>query len=298
MTDPTPAAAAPVPAAPVEKPIAGTPQPEKPKAETKPKAPEPEPTFELEVDGKKTVLTHTQARTELQKRAAADKRLQEAAEKAKKLAADEKEFEEDPEAYFRKRGKDPEALFAKHLEKKAKLALMTPEQIAAEKTQKELDDLRAKDAAAQKEKTEAAQKAADAKTAEVVERGLIEAADKYGLDADPDVLDGLAAIGGEYLDHGITLSFDQIAQEYQRREQDHIAKRDTKRLSKLEGKKLLEYLGEANLAKVKAALAAADEESLKAIPPPQVKPRVQVKAHTREVKGHISESQFDKKFNL
>lgn len=294
MTDPTPAAA---PAAPAEK-LAGTPPPE---AKAKPpvaKAPEPEPTEEYEIDGKKVQLTKTQARTAIQKAAAADKRLQEAAEKAKKLAADEKEFEEDPEAYYRKRGKDPEAVFAKHLEKKAKQALMTPEQIAAEKTAKELEDLRAKDAKSQEEKSKAAKAAADAKTAEMLEQGLVAAADKHNLDADPDVLDEMCAIGIEYLEHGIELTHDQLAQEYLKREAEGISKRDAKRLSKLEGKKLLEYLGEANLAKVKAALAAADAESLNAIPPPVVKPKVQVKAHTREVKGHIRETDFDKKFGL
>ena len=297
MTDPTPAAA-PAPAAPVEK-LAGTPPPE---AKAKPpvaKAPEPEPTEEYEIDGKKVQLTKTQARTAIQKAAAADKRLQEAAEKRKETEALAKLFEEDPEAALRKLGKDPEKLFGAHLEKKAKQALMTPEQIAAEKTQKELDDLRAKDAATQKEKTEAAQKAADAKTAEMLEVDLVTAADKYNLDRDPDVLDGMCAIGIEFLDdYGIRLSPDQLAQEYLRREDEGISKRDAKKLSKLEGKKLLAYLGEANLAKVKAALAAADAESLNAIPPPQVKPRVQVKAHTREVKGHIRETDFDKKFGL
>lgn len=297
MTDAVAPAAAPVPAAPVEKPIAGAPPPEKPKAVAK--APEPEPTFELEIDGKKTTMTHTQARTELQKRAAADKRLQEAAEKAKKLAADEKEFEEDPEAYYRKRGKDPDAILSKHLERKAKLALMTPEQIAAEKTSKELEELRAHKEKTEKAALEAKQREADLKTAEMLETEMVAAADKYNLDRDPDVLDGMCAIGIEFLDdYGIRLSPDQLAQEYLRREDEGISKRDAKKLSKLEGKKLLAYLGEANLAKVKAALAAADAESLNAIPPPQVKPKIQVKAHTREVKGHIRETDFDKKFGL
>lgn len=289
MTDPTPAAAPVAP--PVEAPAAT----KAPAA----KAPEPEQSDEYEIDGKKVMLTRTQARTAIQKAAAADKRLQEAAEKRKETEALAKLFEEDPEAALRKLGKDPEKVIADHLAKKAKQALMTPEQVEAERLKREHDELKSEVEKSKKEKAELANKEKDAKTAEMLEAGLVAAADKYGLDSEPEVLDQLCAIGIEFIDdYAIVLTPDQVAQEYLRREGESISARDRKKLSKLEGKKLLEYLGNPTLEKVKAAMAALDAESLKQIPAPVKAKTTQVKAHTREVRGHISESAFDKKFNL
>ncbi len=92
---------------------------------------------------------------------------------------------------------------------------------------------------------------------------------------------------------------DQVVQEYIRREKEHIETRDRKVLSKLDGRKLLDYLGKDTLARVDAARAAANAESLKAIPAPQAKrppPNAPVK---RDSQGkYVRESDFDKKFGL
>lgn len=261
---------------------------------------EAEPTFELEIDGKKTSLTHTQARTELQKRAAADKRMQEATEKQKKLDALLKKFEEDPEAALKELGKDPAKTIAAHLERKAKEALMTPEQVEAARLKAERDEYKAKHEATEKEKLAAAQKEADARNSQAMEEQLVAVADKYNLDADPQVLEELCDVAIELLEYGVAPTADQVAQEYMRREKEHIEARDRKRLSKLEGKKLLEYLGNPTLEKIKAAFAQLDAESLKNIPAPVVKKKAEAPvARPRDEKGkYVNEQSFDRKFGL
>lgn len=250
---------------------------------------------EYEIDGQKVLLTKTQARTRLQKAMAADKRLQEAAEKKKEVEKFWEDFEKDPEAAYRARGKDPDKLFAEHLSRKAKLELLTPEQREAAQLKQERDDAKAELAKRDSEKKAAAQVELDKRMYAAVSEQLIAAADKHGLDAGYDVLEALADIGFRAVEDGVPLTADQIVQEYMYQEREAIEKRDRKLLSKLEGKKLVEYLGKDTVAKLKAALAAMDTESLKEIPKP-VKNQVAVKAHVREVKGHLSESDFDRKF--
>ena len=288
--------------------IAAAPVVAPPSAETAPapvvtKAPEAEPKepmFELEIDGKKTSMTHTQARTELQKRAAADKRMQSATETQKKLDALLAEFEADPEAAMRKAGKDPEKILAALLERKAKQALMTPEQIEAARLAKENADLRAESDKTKAEKKAEADKLTDEANREAVQSQLVEAADRYKLDATPETLEGLADVAVDLIDYlGRAPSIDQIAQEYMRREAEHVDTVATKRFSKLDGKKLLEYLGNPTVEKVKAALALMDAESLKSIPAPQKKAPPAPKPTTRNDKGqYVTESAFDKKFGL
>ncbi len=289
-----------VAAAPVDAPAA----PVEAKAPLKPpvaKAPEPEPSEEYEIDGEKVTLTRTQARTEIQKSRAAAKRMQEATEKQRKLDADQKEFEEDPEAYYRKRGKDPEKVFAEHLAKKARQALMTPEQVESERQAKELAELKADKAKTEAEKKAAADKELDDRNSIATERQLIAGADKYGLDATPDTLEGLCDTAAKMMDDfGVIPTVDQVMQEYLFQERQGIETRDRKVTSKLEGKKLLSYLGPDVLAKVKAALALADVESLKAIPSPQTKKPPQQNAPTkRDAQGkYVREADFDRKFGL
>lgn len=290
MTDPTPAAPAPVEA----------------KAEMKvvppaAKAPEPEPTEEYEIDGKKVQLTKTQARTHIQKHGAADKRLQEATEKQKRADALLKKLEEDPEAALRELGKDPEKIIAEHLAKKAKQALMTPEQIETERLKKERDDLRAENEKTQAEKKKAAEKEADTRNERATHEQLVALADKYGLDADPDVLEGLCDAGIELIEIlGRAPTGDQVAQEYIRKENERTEAHRSKRLTKLTGKKLLEYLGNPTVEAVKAALAEMDAESLKAIPAPVAKKKAEAPVtRPRDEKGkYINESGFDRKFGL
>lgn len=264
------------------------------------KAPEAEPTFELEVDGKKVTLTHTQARTQLQKQNAADKRFKEAADKRAEIDDFMRLFDEDPEAALKKMGKDPEKAFAAHLEKKAKQALMTPEQVERAREQTELATLKADKEKAESERKASVAKENDDRNSMAMERQLIAAADKYSLDASPEVLEGLCDVAADLMDYGTVPTVDQIAQEYIRRETEHIETRDRKVFSKLEGPKLLAYLGKDALARVRAAIAAADAESLKAVPAPALKPKPSVgKPITRDSKGqYVRESDFDRKFGL
>lgn len=295
MSDAVAAPAAPV--APTNGAHPATPQ--KP-AVTKPvdaKPPEVDDSEEYVVDGKPVRLNKAQRQLHFQKALAADKRLKEAADQKNKLTDREKLWEENWEEAMRQSGKDPEKILADHLAKKAAQALKSPEQIEAEKAKAERDATAKKLAEYEKKEQDAKQAEADNRTFQNVQRQLLAAADKYKLDGDPDVLDGLAAIGLEFLELEIPLTADQICEEYIRREREHIEGRDRKLLSVLKGKKLLDYIGPTNLAAIKAAQAEADAQSLNEIPKPQARPKVPVRAHERTIKGgHISEGDFDKKF--
>ncbi len=232
------------------------------------KAPEAEPSFELEIDGKKTSLTHTQARTELQKSRAADKRLQEASESKKKLDALYAEFEADPEAAMRKAGKDPEKILAALLERKAKQALMTPEQIERAKEKEELDALKADKDKREKAEKQKADEELDQHNEEAMSQQLFDAANAYNLDATGETLEGLCDVALDLIDLiGPGITPDQVVQKYLQKEQDHLEARDRKLLPKLKGPRLLSYLK----ANVEALLKLPPNELLEALGPEGIK---------------------------
>lgn len=288
-----------VAAPPVATVAAPTAEPRAPVAAKAP-APAPEQVEVYEIDGEKVSLTRAQARTIIQKGVASDKRFRESAEARAKQEDWERLFDEDPEEALRQRGKDPEKAFAEHLAKRAKQALMTPEQLEAAALKEKLAKLEAESAKTKAEKKKAADAELDAKNSEIMQSKLIAAADKYSLEATPEVLEGLCDVAIDLMEYGAEPSPDQIAQEYQRRELEGIERRDAKKMSQLSGKALLTYLGAANIAKLKTALAAADAESLKGIPAPAAKVRpAAAKVQPRDVKGaYIRENDFDKKFGL
>ncbi len=263
------------------------------------KAPEVDDSEEYVVDGKTTRLNKEQRKLHFQKALAADKRIQAAAEETRKASELVKLFETDPEAALRKLNKDPDKLFASHLEKKAKLELMTQEQRDAESLRTRAEAAEAKAKKFEDEQKTAKQAETDARNFKALETQLIGAADKHGLSDTPETLEGLCDIALEFLEYGTTITADQVAQEFIRREKEHFEAKDKRLFSVLKGPKLLAYLGDATVAEIKAALSAADAESLKGIQPPKAK--IKVAAHERAVRprsGHISENSFDKKFGL
>ncbi len=252
---------------------------------------------EYVIDGKPTRLTKAQRQLHFQKGLAADKRLKEAADARNKLADEEKLFEENPEEYYRKKGKDPDKVFADYLAKKAQAALLTPEQREAEKTKSDYEKTHKELAEYKTKEANAAKAKADQELSVHIEAGLIAAADKHGLDNTPETLDSLLDILEEFsFEYKVPITFDQAAEEHIRREREGIETKDRKVVSRLSGKKLLDYLGADTLARVKTAQAEADAASLKEIPKPQARPKIQVKAHEREVKGYLREADFDRKF--
>lgn len=282
-------------------------------AETAPvtKAAEPEPSEEYEIDGKKVSLTKTQARTYIQKSFAVDKRMQTVAEKEKAANALVAEFERDPEAAMRKAGKDPEKILQALLERKAKQATMTPEQLERAKLEEERDALKA-----DKEKREKAEKAKadselDQHNEKALETQLIEAADAHGLDGTPETLEELCDIALELLELGLNPSAAQVAQEFIRRDGEYLELREKKVVPRLKGPKLNAYL-KANvgaLLKLPAAellevlgpegVKAIQEATLTKLPGPgaRVAPKgAPIVPPPRNGAGRfISEAQFDKK---
>ncbi len=264
----------------------------------KPAAATPEPTETYIIDGVEKVLTKTQARTLIQKAGAVDKRMQETVELKKEIAALRELAETDPEAFLLKVKHDPNKIIEGMLAKRAKQELMTPEQRERAVIEAERDALKAKQDALEKEKLTAKQKELDERNTEAMYEQLIAIRAKYNLDQQPEALEGLCEVAAEFLDYGIVPTMDQVAQEYMRRDTEHIAARDAKVLSKKEGDALLKYLGEGTVKRILAALEAQKAGTLKQIPTPQkvVKPRNE-RLPPREEKGRfVRETDFDKKF--
>ncbi len=232
------------------------------------KAPESEATEEYEIDGEKVHWTKTQARTHIQKSGAADKRLQQAAEKNKAIEALAKLAEDDYEAFLKKLGKDPEKLHAAALERRAKQALMTPEQVERATLERERDELKAKvDAREAETKAKADAELDEHNTAALAEQ-LTAVADKHGLDRSPEALEGLAEVGLELLDLlGPGITAEQVAQEYLRRESEHLEAREKKLMPRLKGERLKAYMK----SNVTALLKLPGAELLEILGPDGVK---------------------------
>lgn len=261
-------------------------------------AEEPEPSDDYEIDGKVQRLTRTQVRTLVQKSTAADKRLQEASEKRKTVDELARLAEEDPEAFLAKVGKDPAKVIEGLLARKAKLELMTPEQRERAKLEEELKAERAKTAKIEEERKAAAAREADERNEQQLTQQLISAAEKYDLDKTPETLEGLAEVAMDLLAYGVAPTVDQVAQEFLRRETEHIEQRDRKLMPKLKGEKLLKYLGEAVLKEIDAAREAVRAASLAKIPAPTLKPKDKPLPPRAEGGRFISEAAFDKKTGL
>jgi hypothetical protein len=233
-----------------------------------PAAPEPEATEDYEVDGKKITLTATQRRTAVQKGFAADKRIQTATETQKKLDALIADFEKDPEATLSKLGKNPEKILADLLERKAKQALLTPEQREAADLKEKLATHEADKAKREKADKEREDAKLDAATETSVENDLIAVANKFGLDATPAVLEELCDAALHLMDMGIKKpSVEEIGAEYQLREDEALETRDRKLLPRLKGPRLLAYIK----SNVGALLKLPANELLEALGPEGVK---------------------------
>lgn len=309
LTAPAAAAAAPVVQAPGQA---------APATESKPLALAPaevEPSEAYEIDGRTVMLTRTQARTHIQKSGAVDKRMQEAAEKQKSLDALLKLYDTDPEAALRQSGRDPDKLLAAFLARKAKLELMSPEQQEAAKIQEERDELKTRLEKLEAERKAEAQASVDQRNQDALEVQLISSAEKYGLDKTPETLEGLCQVAGDLLDYGTIPTPDQVAQEYIRREQEHLESRERKYVAKLKGEplkkylqsnmpallalpaaELLEVLGPAGVKAIQAATlsripAAAKKPVLPAAPAPAPVPR------RNDAGKFVSEADFDKRFS-
>lgn len=309
LATPPPAAAAP-PLTPAAKPAAeGSDAPAK---DVKP--PEAEPEEEFDIDGERRRLSKTQQRTFIQKGAAADKRFQEAAEARRALEEWEKLFDADPEAALRKRGKDPEKALAALMEKRAKDALLTPEQREKARVEKERDDAKAELAKRDAEAKQRADAEEDARVATELEGQLIAAADEYGLDGTPETLEGLCDVALDLLNMGIPKPTPaQIVQEFIRRDQEHLERRDRKLLGRLKGDALKTYLkgslvplgklAPAELLEVlgPALVKAVQDATLTKIPGPGAAPAqksIPVPPRHPTNGRYVSESEVNKKLGI
>lgn len=247
--------------------------------------------YELKINGKTERLTKEQLILRAQKVEAIEDRFREAAKleaKAKDLLA---MLETDPEAALSKLGKDPQALFEKVLARKAEEAQLTPEQREALALKRERDEAKKELEALRKEKQEAAQKAADERTAARLEETLLKAAESYGLDKTPETLQQLTDLALEYIELGVAPTADQLCQELLHKQREFLTQRDQKILKDMDPDKLAEYLGQETIEKLQKA-------SLKAIPKPGAVAKPKEPREKTPEKGYLDPAEFDRMLGL
>lgn len=187
---------------------------EAPKAEAKPVA---EDFLEYTVDGKTEKVTRAEALKRLSKAGYADSAIKQAkdalkatqAEKAK-WAAEQKQLEEDEEAYLRAKGRDPEAMAQRILERKLKEQGLTPEQRQAEQLQAENAKLK-KDKEEWEAKTKAEQVEQHAtKMLELMESELRTKAEAAGIKAGAKSFNVIYELVKETFELGLPWDADRI----------------------------------------------------------------------------------------
>lgn len=272
-------------------------------------APVAEETETYEIDGKTVELTRTQARTLLQKAGAVDKRLQQATETQKKLDALIAAFEADPEAALSKLGKDPAKVIENMLAKRAALELMTTEQRETAALKEERDALKAAADKATADKKAAAEAELDEHNSRALEEQLVSIADKHGLDATPETLEGLCQVAIDLSDLGLVPTAEQVGQEFMRREAEALEAYQRKVRPRLKGDRLKSYLKE----QIPSLVGLPPEELLELLGPdgvkavlsatlvkakPASKPATATVKSTRRGPGgkFLSEAQFDSKY--
>lgn len=283
---PNPAPVTPVVPTKTAAPVVPTPKPvvkdaKAPVVETKPslkpasestktvKTPEAEPLDTYVINGKEVQLTKTQAKTYIQKAGALDARMRELADREKKAQALVEDFENDPEAALKKLGKDPQKIIDSYLQKMAKQATLTPEQLEKQHLEQELADFKAKDEAAKKEQLTLAQKQMFERDVARWQQRFVTVAQNFELGGSPDTLEQLAAVSIEFGELGINLSDEQLAAEVKYRREEHVNARDAQLIKRFpntdEGNSaLVDYLGKDVVKRVIRA-------TLKAVPKPEAK---------------------------
>jgi hypothetical protein len=196
------------------------------------------------------------------------------------------------------------------LERKAKEALLTPEQKERAALEKERDDAKAsaKKLADEAKKREEAE--ADAKTERELEESLIAAADHFKLEGTPETLEGMCDAALYLMDMGISKpSTEQIVAEFLRQDEEAVTKKIPKVVGRLKGDALKQYL-KANLGPLSKMPAAellevlgpdlvrqVQDATLTKVPTPNFAPvKTPAAIPPRNGSGRfMSEAQFDAK---
>jgi hypothetical protein len=251
--------------------------PGEPAKETKEAKPEvKEDLFEVKVNGKVKHLTRDQMIVAAQKAEAANEKFSEVSKKEARIEAFMEEMANNPEEALSKIGIDVDSLAEKRLAEKVKKSQQTPEQTKQSELEAKLAAYEAKEKAALDAKTKEENRVKDEANTSKITNGLQEAAKRHNIKSWAG-LEDMATIALEAISQGYEPTPDQIAQEVLRRQEEHLAEKDSKVYSKLDGADLLDYLGKATVDKVlKASLAAkgikAPVSKAKAPPPPVEKP--------------------------
>lgn len=246
-TTPIPVAAK--PAAPAATPAA---QPD-----AKPAAPAQERVFEVKVAGEMKKFTESEAKKLLSKAGYADKVVSQAKEALATLkkiqeerAKEAEELEKDEEAWLRAKGRDPEALARKIVERKLAEQGMTPEQREAAELRAQLaeKDKRLKEVEAAKE-SETLTKRQAAFQAQM-ESVLAEAAEAAGIPRDGDGFYAIYEALRDWKRAGLPFDAERIV-EKAKENLDSVPKRIQEAVLKgTKGKALVELLGKDVVAEV------------------------------------------------
>ncbi len=257
--------------------------------------------YRLKVDGKdiEEELTDDQIAVRLQKGHGAERRMQEAAEHRKQLAAWVESFKKDPWAAAKDPfiGLDLEALAEEKLTAKYERYLeeqsMTEEQRTVRQRDEELKRVNEENARYKKRDEDAAQQAFNEKVFKQTESEFTEALKEYGTDVNDEVLYEMAKLGKLNLQQKLEMTPKQVAAEVR-----EIIERGQERLRKsvtggLKGDRLLKHLGDDVVKEVIRASLSARKVSLS--PPPPAPKQVVADADERKPQKNMSTNAFRRK---
>lgn len=201
--------------------------------------------FEVIVKGEKRQYTREQALRKLARDEAADKSFIEAKELTRKnqQLIEHLKDPERVEAALEALGHDLDALSQRRLSKAVEQAQMTPEQQELAATKAELEKHKSEAKKREEAAAKAKQEADDAAAFQHFEKGFLQAAERHGVEGTPDNLLRIVEIADEALEHGYSLTEDQVMAELKEREDATFSKLEARVTKGLKGEALAKRLG-------------------------------------------------------
>ncbi len=251
---------------------------------------------EYVLDGEKVKLSKKEARDLIEKAAASGRRFQDvaklkdevakerqaiAAEKARVEAMLE-DLKKDPEAVAAKLGMDWKEIIAKDLARKAQEQALSPEQLEMNRIKAELEQFKTKELTAKQQAEQQAQDAQQKAEIARIDKALTAAAEKHGLDFDPDTLDMMFDEALKSHDLGLPLDPDEVAVLVKSIQVEQAEAFQKKVWAKMTVAQKVEWVGPEFAKQLMA-------ESLKAQPRPTLAPKAKPIEAKRGIKTEAEE---------
>lgn len=209
---------------------------------------EEEEFLEVMQKGEKRRLSKTEAIRRLQKEWAGEENFRAAKELTKKNQAALSMLKEKPAEALKELGVDVEAFARSILQRNIETELektLPPEQQQALAEKRELEQLRLEKQQRAESEARAAQEAQEKKAFEIMEKSMLEAAKKHGLEGTPDTLYRIAEIADEFLELGVEFTEEHLIAELREREDRAFSALEKKVIGGLKGEALAKRLGKS-----------------------------------------------------